>query len=516
MLPVPVQPYGKSEYQTPCTDMAVGCIDLHPEFIAELGVSSIASIIPGTIIGVSFPNGDLNTGKIVEVLVTPTIATDEPEKPAPSPKDATEGDNGAMKKDFDKSSYVHCMPSQRQIAKQAKYKEEFLAMHGWESAAAFKEKSTPFLEQWATTTRSRWERTDPEGLAKEIAIYEAWYQKHPDDPDANRWHRADTDKRQRIVTDGWNDTARAKVADHPELKFDPLYGPNDAPNFKIGDSSMVAGEIDGVVYNRFGPASCVPKELATQTKEQLNASDRVEPITVAINCSESGGTARFNGETPLQPVTGRIGHGFDEQRGSSLHSGWDTGVPTGTNAYAIADGKVVGVKDSITYGKGGAFLEVEYPTDDGGRVIIRYLHLSVLPEGITKGTTVTAGEVIALTGNTGNSSDDHLHSEAFYIEPNTYETNRDGSTVLDDDGKPIEAEWSWSKRNSVGKRMDDHAMTEILGWDFEEYHAGKQHHDHDFIKGETGYSTGNARCPDNTTAGDQYAAGASGTPTTGG
>jgi murein DD-endopeptidase MepM/ murein hydrolase activator NlpD len=467
MIPVPVQPYGSGDYQTSCADMAVGCIDLHPEFIAELGVSNIASIIPGTIIGVSFPNQDLNTGKIVEVFATPTIATDEPEKPAPSPKDATEGDNAGMAKHFDSDSYVHCMPSSAQVAEQAAYKEEYLEYQGQRAQLGY----TPY---------DNWSEDDLKWLLQD------------------EYEEASAEEKKKAV-EKWN--TEKSLGQKKEEQYG-TWDPKSVTGVKIGDSSMNPGEVDGVVYSTKGPAQCVPKELATQTKEQLNAADRVAPITVASNCTGTG-TARFGGETPLQPATGQITHGFDEKRGETesgdpiLHSGWDLNVQTGTNAYAIADGKILSSKSPTSYGRGGAYLEVEYTADDDSRVIIRYLHLSVLPEGAERGTIVKAGEVIALTGNTGNSSGDHLHFETYYIPP-------------DDD-----TEFNWSD-NRRKYRMDDALNTEILGWDNEEHDDPDLHgHGEHAWTETTGLMTGNARCPDNATDSDQLAAGDSDTSTGG-
>ncbi|MFG2950893.1 M23 family metallopeptidase [Streptomyces adustus] len=89
------------------------------------------------------------------------------------------------------------------------------------------------------------------------------------------------------------------------------------------------------------------------------------------------------------------------------HSGQDFAVPTGTNVVAASGGTVVKA------GGGGAGDGSAY----GNAVVIKhanglysqYAHLSRIDVRI--GQYVAAGQHIALSGNTGNSSGPHLHFE---------------------------------------------------------------------------------------------------------
>lgn len=94
---------------------------------------------------------------------------------------------------------------------------------------------------------------------------------------------------------------------------------------------------------------------------------------------------------------------------SSMHKGRDYGVKQGTPILAYSDGEVV---TSKTSGNAGMIMTVSHPfswTDENksGSVRTQYMHLSKFLKN--PGDTVRAGEVIALSGNTGNSTGPHLH-----------------------------------------------------------------------------------------------------------
>ena len=83
------------------------------------------------------------------------------------------------------------------------------------------------------------------------------------------------------------------------------------------------------------------------------------------------------------------------------HTGIDYAVPTGTDVLAIADGTIVNANWGRSYG-------VQLVSAiDGGWII--YAHLSATL--CKPGDKITAGQVIAKSGNTGNSSGPHLHVE---------------------------------------------------------------------------------------------------------
>jgi len=83
------------------------------------------------------------------------------------------------------------------------------------------------------------------------------------------------------------------------------------------------------------------------------------------------------------------------------HTGVDFAVPVGTDVVAVADGKI----ENASWGK--AYGTALVQKVEGGWVI--YAHLS--KTFVKAGDAVKAGEVIAKSGNTGNSSGPHLHFE---------------------------------------------------------------------------------------------------------
>jgi hypothetical protein len=85
------------------------------------------------------------------------------------------------------------------------------------------------------------------------------------------------------------------------------------------------------------------------------------------------------------------------------HEGIDYGVPVGTPIVAAHGGTVVEVRESSSYGN-----MIRIRGDNGTDTL--YAHLSSF--GVQEGQQVTAGQQIALSGNTGRSTGPHLHFEA--------------------------------------------------------------------------------------------------------
>ncbi len=90
----------------------------------------------------------------------------------------------------------------------------------------------------------------------------------------------------------------------------------------------------------------------------------------------------------------------------SYHSGTDFPVPLNTPVYATCDGEVVSVRSLTTsYGK---HIKIK-ATVNGSIVYMRYCHLNSF--AVSNGERVRAGQLIAYSGSTGNSTGPHLHYE---------------------------------------------------------------------------------------------------------
>lgn len=96
--------------------------------------------------------------------------------------------------------------------------------------------------------------------------------------------------------------------------------------------------------------------------------------------------------------------------GSPNHQGVDIGVSEGTPVLAMADGTVTSAGNVKGYGN---YIALDHGKDSSGQTIgSGYGHLSSIQ--VSKGQTVTKGQVIGLSGNTGTSTGPHLHFN-FYV-----------------------------------------------------------------------------------------------------
>lgn len=92
----------------------------------------------------------------------------------------------------------------------------------------------------------------------------------------------------------------------------------------------------------------------------------------------------------ISPITGK----------PESHNGIDFAAPHGTNIYAAEDGQVIRANYSSSWGN---VIQI----DHGGGIVTLYAHCSWL--GVTKGQTVSKGQMIAKVGSTGWSTGNHLH-----------------------------------------------------------------------------------------------------------
>lgn len=95
---------------------------------------------------------------------------------------------------------------------------------------------------------------------------------------------------------------------------------------------------------------------------------------------------------------------------SGQHSGVDFRAAVGTPILATAPGVVAGVGDTDTTCPRASFGKWIFIKHDNGLAVV-YAHLSQI--NVKKGTKVTTGQVIGLSGNTGHSTAPHLHISVF-------------------------------------------------------------------------------------------------------
>ena len=172
----------------------------------------------------------------------------------------------------------------------------------------------------------------------------------------------------------------------------------DAVSHWLGDAGKPEPAVVHVEYN--GPT--LP-DNATMDRYNLNALGVGETVTPALGWVSSDFGWREH------PVDG----------GEKFHNGVDLAVNDGTDVLAFADGTVDYIGDSPIY---GLYLQLSHP----GGLKSFYAHCSELL--VQQGQTVAAGERVALSGATGNSTGPHLHFELklngvllnplYYIETN--------------------------------------------------------------------------------------------------
>lgn len=118
-------------------------------------------------------------------------------------------------------------------------------------------------------------------------------------------------------------------------------------------------------------------------------------------CSVAPG-ARVASPVPGKSVT--YAYGVKNSRyAAGYHTGEDYATPTGSNAVAVLGGTIRWSNDA-----GGAYGKWIGLDADNGRTYV-YCHLS--SRLVAAGTKVTAGQVLAKTGATGNVTGPHLHFE---------------------------------------------------------------------------------------------------------
>lgn len=158
-------------------------------------------------------------------------------------------------------------------------------------------------------------------------------------------------------------------------------------------------------------------EKYTVNKSEINP-DSLEVATNIVESAvkeikdENESLAIINGvKVSVLPVSGMISsrYGESSSRRSSTHTGLDIACSTGTSIRVIADGTVTFAANNGAYGN---LIKV----DHGNGVETWYAHCSKINAKV--GQKVTAGDIIAAVGSTGNSTGPHLHLE-IRIDGNT-------------------------------------------------------------------------------------------------
>ncbi len=117
-----------------------------------------------------------------------------------------------------------------------------------------------------------------------------------------------------------------------------------------------------------------------------------------------GGVEGFNPIWPL-PGVSYISAGYNGYPG---HKGLDIAGPYGTAVVAAESGTVIEANNYDSWGMSWGYYVLIY---HNGTYTTRYAHLSSV--AVSKGQTVSAGQIVGYEGATGNVTGPHLHFEVY-------------------------------------------------------------------------------------------------------
>lgn len=150
-------------------------------------------------------------------------------------------------------------------------------------------------------------------------------------------------------------------------------------------------------------AKKVAKTTTTKTttsRSSTRTAASTKTTTTELPVEKGNGVVKIT----CTPVSGKITSKFGERSSirSSAHTGLDIAAPAGTPIKACNSGTVTFAGTKGSYGK---LVKISH----GDGVETWYAHCSSI--NVTVGQSVSAGEVIAGVGSTGNSTGNHLHLE---------------------------------------------------------------------------------------------------------
>ena len=110
-----------------------------------------------------------------------------------------------------------------------------------------------------------------------------------------------------------------------------------------------------------------------------------------------------------------LGLSESAQEKVNFHSGWDFGVPIGTDFYSICDGKVLNIVNTqiadIPFSQSGNSTGnyINVACDNGFIAMYYHIKYQSTPYGVKVGSIVKKGDLLGKTSTTGQSTGGHLH-----------------------------------------------------------------------------------------------------------
>lgn len=204
---------------------------------------------------------------------------------------------------------------------------------------------------------------------------------------------------EKVINDGLIGGFNALIGLIPfmDLEVDPVPVPDWMKGYARGGWTGPGSKYD--------PAGIVHADEFVINKASRRRFEHLHPGLLS-HINAHGDLAGYSSGGLVQPVRGPVTSGFGASRGRYPHAGIDWAVPVGTPVRAALGGHV------LRTGFGGVL-----PGRTGGGVYLGhegdrqtyYGHLSKIM--VKAGEEIAKGQIIALSGNTGNSTGPHLHFE---------------------------------------------------------------------------------------------------------
>lgn len=176
---------------------------------------------------------------------------------------------------------------------------------------------------------------------------------------------------------------------------------------KLADLQGKAGDIQDLLAAWKGLQEKVRASLPAKRQASVNGRFPLEELETSLASLRSE-LKRLIASVPTDwPTRGHVSSGIGMRRDPwtkqpEFHSGLDIPKPIGTPIHAPADGEVVYA--GSTNGNGKSVI-----LDHGEGITTLYAHLSKIH--VKEGQRVGKGQLIADVGNTGRSTNPHLHYE---------------------------------------------------------------------------------------------------------
>ena len=180
----------------------------------------------------------------------------------------------------------------------------------------------------------------------------------------------------------------------------------------INDYNSSKQELDAEVSKANSAIKSLKSDKA-EMQEAISANkNEIKQIDADISAALNSSSANKPGNSNYTPGTGQLGYptsyhsisaGYPNYSGGRYHGGVDFPCPVGTAVHA-ADSGVVVIAKSLNYSYGHYIV-----IDHGNGLSTLYAHNSTLC--VSVGQSVSKGQVIAYSGQTGNATGPHCHFE---------------------------------------------------------------------------------------------------------